>query len=245
MRDTPVRFASWNLDGWLAAGLTNSQFVEFVRSLDVLFVQETHLREEQHDTIEVPDGFKLYARSRRRRLPGCPYGGVAALVRASMPSSLRDDLCGPDFIAVQVGDTVFYNSYMLPDNSTSNIDEWSDIHPWDALVASIARAQNQGLRIVLLGDLNGRIGNRRPSGGFCPARETVDRNVNTRGRDIIDMCSTFELVPVNGCEGVPGDHTEWTSYQGFTKEGLPRRAVVDLCLCSASLLPCIVELRVS
>lgn len=86
---------------------------------DFNLFQETHLRPQQHDSIHLPDNYSILSRTRRPKSNfGQSWGGVATITNtARVPSKLRNELCGPDFMVHQNGNILVFNVYILPETS--------------------------------------------------------------------------------------------------------------------------------
>lgn len=157
-----VRIKSWNIDGRLAAHLTHPNFLREISRYDVNLFQETHMRPRQHLTLPVPPGYDIFAIGRKApRSFARPWGGVIAIVASNLDVKLDRELSSPDIMALDCGSLIIFNCYVLPDNSPW--DSWTDIHPMQKLTESLAAASIAGKEIVVLGDLNGRIGQLRAS----------------------------------------------------------------------------------
>ncbi|KAJ6616051.1 hypothetical protein B0H10DRAFT_1949406 [Mycena sp. CBHHK59/15] len=82
-------------------------------------------------------------------------GGVAWVVNsARVPFNLREDLSGPDFMAIQMANIVIYNVYLLPETINWVGDLERD--PCLALASSLAVARAGVFKILIFSDLNAR-----------------------------------------------------------------------------------------
>ncbi|KAJ7734715.1 hypothetical protein B0H14DRAFT_3517064 [Mycena olivaceomarginata] len=136
---------------------------------------------------------------------------------------------GPDFMALQFGNVVAYNVYLLPETANWAGDLERD--PCLALAASLALARAGSFEILIMGDLNGRTGSQTPS-VHDPFRISKDINfVSTRGKFLFKLCNDFDLVFVSDAACFNPAGGEYTSFQGT------RKTVIDYAICSRSLFP--------
>ncbi|KAJ7794057.1 hypothetical protein B0H13DRAFT_2393505 [Mycena leptocephala] len=142
---------------------------------------ETHLRPHQHDAARLPDGYSIVSRTRRPKANlGKSWGGVATISNtARVPSKLREDLSGPDFMAHQIGNIVIYNVYLLPKTKSWVGDLESD--PCLAVASSLAVAYAATCHILIMGDLNARTGSQTPS-VHDPVRYSLDEKPPSTGK---------------------------------------------------------------
>ncbi|KAJ6560960.1 hypothetical protein B0H10DRAFT_1966763 [Mycena sp. CBHHK59/15] len=109
----------------------------------------------EHNTIEVPHGYRLLSRTRRPKACfGKSWGGVVAIVRQWLPVQYREDFSGPDFMVLQLHCLLLYNIYLLPEGSM-----WAgilDSDPCNGLTGSLSLAYMAGYDIALMGDANAR-----------------------------------------------------------------------------------------
>ncbi|KAJ7920453.1 hypothetical protein B0H13DRAFT_2422435 [Mycena leptocephala] len=108
-----------------------------LQKYDINLFQETHLRPQQHDAIDVPQGYSLLSRTRRPKASfDKSWGGVAIVLRATIPFKYREDFSGPDFMVIQVNRHLVYNVYLLPESSL-----WAGVlekDPCEAFASSLS-----------------------------------------------------------------------------------------------------------
>jgi ribonuclease HI/exonuclease III len=228
-----ISIRSWNIDGSFILLMSYPETIELLRKYDFNFFQETHLRPQQHDTVRLPDGYSILCRTRRPKSDFAKsWGGVATVSNsARVPSRLREDLSGPDFMAMQVGDIILYNDYILPESTN-----WAgdlDRDPCLALASSIALAYAGGFRILIAGDLNARTGSQTPSAYDPPRVSKDEKPPSSRGRFLLKLCNDYDLVFVSGAECFGPSSGDFTSFQGS------RSTVIDYVICSRALFSAI------
>ncbi|KAJ6478783.1 hypothetical protein C8R47DRAFT_1074816 [Mycena vitilis] len=203
------------------------QFRAELEHYDLNLFTETHMRPNQHDTVDLPEGYKIISRTRRPKASfDKSWGGVATVISQSIPHSTRDDLSGPDFMVVQIGNRLIYNVYILPESTNWAGHLESD--PCKAVENSLALAYMGRFEIVLMGDLNARTGSikGRP---HDPDRVSKDETISPRGRWLARLCADYDLVIVSGATRMGPDSGNFTSFQGT------RKTVIDYMLCSRPL----------
>ncbi|KAJ6613856.1 hypothetical protein B0H10DRAFT_1951124 [Mycena sp. CBHHK59/15] len=134
-------------------------------------------------------------------------------------------------MAIQVGDIVLYNDYILPESTN-----WAgdlDRDPCLTLASSIALAYAGGFRILIAGDLNARTGSQTPSARDPPRASKDEKPPSSRGRFLFKLCNDYDLVFVSGAECFGPSSGDFTSFQGS------RSTVIDYVICSRSLFPAI------
>ncbi|GLB35656.1 hypothetical protein LshimejAT787_0212210 [Lyophyllum shimeji] len=220
-----VHIKSWNIDGAFTLKMSCPDFRKTLQLFDINFFQETHLRPNQHDTVILPAGYQIFSRTRRPKADfDKSWGGVAAVVSQKLSLKYRQDLSGPDFMVLQIGSTLFYNVYLLPE--TSNWPSVLESDPCEALASSLALAHMANFSIILMGDLNARTAS-LTAYPLDPRRTSQDSGtVSTRGRWLCRMLAEHDLVLINGTRRFGDCSGNYTSFQGT------RRTVIDYAITS-------------
>ncbi|KAJ6612807.1 hypothetical protein B0H10DRAFT_1952050 [Mycena sp. CBHHK59/15] len=195
--------------------------------------QESHLRLNQHDTIELPLGYSVLSRTRRPKASfEKSWGGVSIIYRSELKLKIHDDLSGPDFIVIQMGRILIYNVYIYPEST-----QWAgvfDKDPCEALAASLALAFTANFLIALLGDLNARTAELLAN-MLDAARTSMDKesgsNPSTRGRWLCRTFDDYKMAFVSGAQKFGPNSGRYTSFQGS------RQTVIDYAVCSNALFP--------
>ncbi|KAF5349812.1 hypothetical protein D9758_010234 [Tetrapyrgos nigripes] len=144
---------SWNVNGHFDTNLSHPDFSKLFDGIDVFFIQETHYYADG-DNVPTPPGFTLYSYARACSDLAHPWGGVATFVRSHLNPHVRDDFSRLDLLTIEVNGTLLMNTYVLPHRSRLNWRDWTNIDPWLFLLSKIHLANEQGLPLILLGDLN-------------------------------------------------------------------------------------------
>jgi hypothetical protein len=82
-------------------------------------------------------------------------GGVAAIIRTSIPFRVLEGISGPDLIALELDKIFLIGAYVIPaTNTTWGI--WSEVHPTVRFNEALAWCAAQRSKcLAALGDLNG------------------------------------------------------------------------------------------
>ncbi|KAJ7450883.1 hypothetical protein FB451DRAFT_1566503 [Mycena latifolia] len=127
-RDPCLRIVVWNINGRLAVKITQPDIIALITDNDVIVFEETFLRIGEERTLALPPGFEIIAMS-RPDVPGqkSTWGGVAAVIRSSVPYKVMTGLCAPDLIVLDLHHLWVIGAYILPEATPWN--EWTDVDP--------------------------------------------------------------------------------------------------------------------
>ncbi len=154
-----LKIHSWNINGCFLLKLDCPEFAEDVMSYDINLFQETHLCPDQHLTVWLPRGYIIYSRVRRPSLSfDKSWGGVAAIVAADLDVIYHEDLSGKDFMVLQIGNRLIYNTYILPE--TMDWTMYLESDPLQSLASSLIRAIEGNFEVMFAGDPNSRTGSK-------------------------------------------------------------------------------------
>lgn len=118
----------WNINGNLALKLREPDFVRSIFECDVALLLETWLHPTQEDSLPIPRGFLLVARSRPiDDLLSHQWGGVVALFRDVIPVTVIHGVSAPDLLVLDLCSCFLVASYLPP--KASNWHTWSDVDP--------------------------------------------------------------------------------------------------------------------
>jgi exonuclease III len=229
-----LRIVIWNVNGRLAIKITQPHFVRLINDNDVIIFQETFLRIGEERTLTLPPGFEIIAMS-RPDIPGLrsAWGGVAAVIRTTIPFKLMSHLCAPDLIVLDLHHLFLVGSYLLP--AASGWRDWTTVDPQIKLAEAVtALSIHVEKPLMVGGDINARVGERIPTGAVL-ARSSSDPVVNTRGRWLLRLCSDTAMTILNGTTKESSNRGAFTSFQPLGS------SVIDYCFVSARLIPRIGE----
>ncbi|KAK7037982.1 hypothetical protein R3P38DRAFT_2770324 [Favolaschia claudopus] len=177
-------------------------------------MQETHLRPNQHDSLNFPDGFQLSVNSRKYNNSfQDPWGGVLSLVKDNIHMSARSDLSAPDLTVLELEDEDLFivNAYIHPEQSVSH--SWAGYDPWLKYTETMALLQLTGKGVISMGDLNARTAN--GGGSDMVPRASADglKPTSTRGTSLIQLCKDHDYEILNGNSSYGPDNSRYTSFQ--------------------------------
>jgi exonuclease III len=249
-----------NIEGLTKAKLLSDEMQELFSESDIIALGETWCREEGNATFDV-EGFARFETVKPRRSSrGRFSGGILVYVRsriAHATSRTLQDL--EDAVVLELdrdGTRVgLVFAYIPPVGSNYAKEEWSD-----ELEEVILSFRSRGFEdILLMGDWNCRVGelDDRPDpivedneadeiselmdGGLSQlnlrARSNLDKTVNQRGPQLLELLQNTSLCILNG--RTRGDETGEFTY--LSSQG---NSSIDLAISSPSLFPSIDNFQV-
>lgn len=156
---------------------------------DIVFFQETWLLPDQEETLPLPDDYSIIAMSHpaRRLDRGHPWGGVAIVIRDEVPHTFLAQHSRPDLIALDLDSFNLIGGYVC--STTTDWMEWSDMHPEIALAESVVAACSTSKPLLLMGDMNGRSGQKKvPMGSELTRLSSDTKQGNARGKWFLKIC---------------------------------------------------------
>ncbi|KAJ7912426.1 hypothetical protein B0H13DRAFT_2327433 [Mycena leptocephala] len=161
------------------------------------------------------------------------WGGVAAVIRTTVPFKLMTHLCAPDLMVLDLHHLFLVGAYLLPGASAWR--EWTKVDPQIKLTEVITTLSIHLDKPLLTGgDLNARIGERIPSGTLL-ARTSSDPIINTCGWWLLRLCSDTSMTILNGTTKESNGRSTFTLVQPLGS------SVIDYCFVSSGLIPRIAE----
>ena len=238
--------------------LVHQAFLKCIEKFDIIGIIETHC---EPSDIVVLDGYCTISYCRPKSQLACkPSGGISVFIKKSLKSGIKVakiaeysiwlKLCKSSF---QLENDIFIAfSYLPPENSAFSRINDTDI--LDFLEKDITNFSIHG-DIIIMGDLNARTSSvneiiLNDSSEFLPdsvnyqpdiplpLRLNQDLEVNNRGKDLIDLCTTASLRILNGRK--PGD-----SLGHFTCFKYNGSSTVDYGICNEFLIPSVLFFHVS
>lgn len=239
-----LKILSYNVCG-LKNKVRDSYFLEFLSSFDVIILLETFIIEKDRDFINKNlKNFKLhFILAGRAAVFGRPRGGLIFLINLQSPCAKN-----LEFFETQ-------NLFFIQCKNVGNLREPVNILPaylnynnWDTEFNSILDFLSQNIlnNLIIIGDLNGRIGSEQnfPEGiieltnnRLNGRRQSKDGEVNQKGQKLLSLFENNGLVILNG--RAVGD-TEGD----FTFVGTAGSSVIDLAAVSVDCLPFIHDFKV-
>lgn len=207
-----LRVSSCNIGGGFDTKLEDSMFTTYISQYDIILLQETHLRKDEHEVIQgIPKGYRLLSSVRTDRDDfHRQQGGLAILHRQEIQLTLVPDLCWSEAMTVDVAGVRLVNFYLHP--YKANISAWwSDVvPPIQRLEDTIRAATDFGVPTFLMGDWNGRTAATNVHTDF--PRSSPDLLLNSRGRELLRIARSTSLVLLNGLHSLGPSSSRFTSH---------------------------------
>jgi len=250
-----IKIGCWNIQGLISKDndKTKDQYFQSeIRNFDILALVETHVVEGQGNIPSVI-GYETHFFNRNKHAKARHgSGGIAILVKPQLRKGIKFlPLAHKDYIWIKLDKTFFGReqdvylcaAYVPPPNSTYS--QRLEMNILDAIESDIYKYKNMG-EIILLGDLNGRVGLSpdfiaNDSDKHLPmdddykidctqqARNSQDKHTDNRGKHILEICIAAQLRLLNGRK--IGDTLGY-----YTSHQYNGSSVVDYAICSATLL---------
>ena len=259
--DTCLNICAWNVGGMVMATLEKSKdkaFIDQIKNFDIILLSETHIGYDTNINIE---GFLYYSFCREKSNNNRFFGGILikknirkgiALLQ-NYSSELHWMKLRKDYFNLK-NNIFLCLAYIAPNSSKFNNN--TDYSTLELIERDIVEKYGNQGDIIIAGDLNARIGNERDFilddgtphipidiGSYRVDATAADRFsydivVDTRGKDILELCISNQLRVLNG--RTFGDSTG--KYTCFNYAGC---SVVDFFILSERLLEDILCMSVS
>ena len=214
---TFLKFLTFNVEG-LKSKLDDPSFQNYFIQNDIVVFLETWLDKKESLKIE---GFWDYSQIRKKHDKAIRHsGGITILVKNCFRPGIKLVKDEEGFIWFKLlksffeldNDLFVCAAYIPPQNTTRRISNKTDY--WENLTKSIIDYNSKG-NILITGDLNARVGinkyelNLRDKqiDQLCPIehnwnlinrRNNCDIKVNKFGKNLIEICNSFNLTIANG-----------------------------------------------
>ena len=132
-----------------------------MESCDVLCIQEHFLSSESLDILSLDGWLKVFGVSAitSQSGKGRPSGGIAVLARAELLPALHSS--SDNYVAVKINETVIYSVYMPTDYRDLKSERKFSI-ACKKLASSVSGSKQQGLNVILAGDMNCNLSGTNP-----------------------------------------------------------------------------------
>ena len=249
-----LKISIWNINGYTCKvfnKFTDPDFIEKISQNDIFCLQETHC--DLENCLNLPDFSRPVHLIRSKTKNGKRYGGLSVYIRNKIRKGVNFlEHSTNDFIWIKLEksffgfpDNIFICFiYDPPENSSFTKKLNYDI--LELVENDIVKYSEKG-KIILAGDLNGRISSENDyisldsdkhipmfESYVCDSnlvpRKSQDNILNTRGRQILNLCISASLRILNG--RTFGDL--FGSYTCFQPLG---SSVVDYFIASEEILP--------
>ena len=253
---------AWNVHGGVAEKLSDPSITSMLYGADIVVLSETWLDEHAAKGTSLPGYVAHHCFGVRRKTRGRTPGGVSVFVRSDLNSkvTLEHMTTTPcctlwlnvdkTLIVDAQQDVLLVASYLPPVGSPAY--GGAPAAPFRILSDEL-EVRARGRQVVLLGDLNARVGTLKdvaPDDLYrglehlvahtvpnhdvveLSARNNTDKVVNPFGRDLLSMCVTRDMVIANG--RTLGDALGCCTFFADNGEGCSN---VDLAVVSSSIHP--------
>ena len=181
-----MKICAWNVCG-LKSKLQNPEVLNFVLSFDIIWISEI----KETLVTSVP-GFDVYMNKSKKNIR---RGGIMMLVKCALvPFITHVNMSIEGQIWVELSCCVgvrFGGVYIPPDDSPYHDP---------ALLGALEGQVRDCDRVIVLGDLNARIGfpvNRNIEGKRFEYQNVKDHTVNNMGRAVMNMCDENKMLVAN------------------------------------------------
>ena len=248
----------WNIHGHTSTcigdKLCNPEFLDLLKGKDVVGLGELHAENE----VSIPGFVNIKQKNREKKFMGPKIaGGLAVFVREEVNHLVKVvDNTNPDSIWIRIKKEKFNGKhdifigtyYISPESNAERNKKNYDF--FSAVNNELSVFNKKGL-VLLQGDFNGRIGVEQDFVGYDKSdeelgiqnldnqrgRNSEDKKINSRGKDLLDICKVNDLLVVNG-------RTTGDIFGKFTSHNWNGSSVVDCCIASNSILDNITNFNV-
>ena len=234
---TLLKFSCWNIQGRLSRivgnKLTDPDFLSEIDKSDILGISETHIYDEILDELDIPGFTRLSYKNRKKfKKANRASGGIAVFARTKIAEYLEPfKTNNKDIVWIKLKkkhhnlprDIYIGSVYVSGENNTASISE-----KIKNLSGDIETIKGKNGDIIIQGDFNARTANTKdfveydkhdPTADLdcleffdIPPRCSEDKTHNTNGKELLDLCKTYNFCIVNGRK--TGDHVgNFTSFQ--------------------------------
>ena len=247
-----LNIAYWNIHGHkstcIGDKLCDPEFLNLVKEADVLGIGELHAESE----VSVPGFINVKQKIRTKNFRGPKIaGGIAVFVREEVNHLVQVmENKNEDSIWIKVkketfngkNDTLIGTYYVSPDHSSKKKNNKKSTDFLSAMLDEISFFSKKG-PLLLQGDFNSRTGVETDFIGFDKSdvelgidnldnqnpRNSEDKSLNNRGRDLLDVCKLNDLLILNGRK--TGD-----IFGRYTSHNWNGSSVVDYAIASNSIM---------
>ena len=211
-----LKIGCWNVNG-LSNKINEYDFTEAIKGFDLICLQETKCCQDQVISLE---GYQLHNVNRPQEQNYPPSGGLMILYNTEVSrgiSFLKNTNSEFQWLKLSKTFFTFENdlyicfAYIAPEHSSYVVRH--NLEVLTQLEADISTYSTQG-DIMIMGDTNSRTSTKNElldfnttylpapafsgNSGIIPERQSKDSVLNTRGRELLDLCSKANLIILNG-----------------------------------------------
>jgi hypothetical protein len=211
-----LKIVSYNVCG-IKKKLGDFYFFEFINSYDVIIILESFISEKDFDFIthKLSNKFRVNIKFAERTANYGRYmGGLIVLINLESPFlNIISVVEINDLFLVQINTGIDDKRLVLAP-AYINCNFWeSDFELFSNFLTDLGHDN-----LIMIGDLNGRVGGEQSVTEFSLSeinpmindlRNSKDNTVNNRGRKILNLCENLGLIILNGrsAEDILGEYT--------------------------------------
>ena len=257
-----LRLACWNIKGFCSRVVGNKlmdpDFLSEINGTDILGLSETHIYDEILDKLDIP-GFSRVGYKNRKKIKNInkTSGGLAIFAKDSIAKKLElFKTSNNDVIWIKLdkkhhelsNDVYIGSVYVSGENNTKSIND-----KIKNLSDDIELIKKKKGDIIFQGDFDARTSNTNDFVDYdkhdvtsevdiiehpdLPPRSSADLVTNANGKEVLDLCKTYNLCIINGRK--TGDHLgNFTSFQPGGN------SIIDYTITSQNLFPNVLTFEV-
>ena len=231
-----------NINGWSSQKIQHSDVIADIDNADIICLTETHLRnEEEFPVIENYDAF--HSLVNRNNYIGRNIKGVSIYFKDNLHNTNIEELINEkgNLMILKITNsewTQIDELFLLICYKEDRESKYKTDNYFENIQQHII---DQKMRhIILIGDLNGRIGTMNDNGSLkLIPRKSDDLAINGPGKEIIKFCNETSLIITNG-RLENGNCTYFTLYKNEIK-----KSVIDYLILSESMFNSISDFKIS
>ena len=216
-----INWLCWNVEGLLEK-INTDDFLEFLKKFDILVLGETFTLPSFNFEIKFDEYFHLHSPAKKYNRLGRPSGGLVFMIKKELQQYCQVIQTKISHIlAVRLDksmfdrerDLVLVATYIHPTGSVfyTDKDYNSTLEELEQFIADYTDSAEE-IDFIIAGDLNARISDWSLGSSHIPGdeddnnagsyldldRSSQDATINTNGKTLIELCTTFNLSPVGG-----------------------------------------------
>lgn len=251
-----LKLLMWNVEGLLEK-LTDDDFCEYIYNFDIVCFCETFTFPNFDFRMKFNEYNFVHNAATKFTRMGRPSGGVILLIKKEIEEYVKIiETNLPNILCAEVQkswldrdkDTLIIGTYIHPVGSIFYTDK--DFDCTLDLVEQLLTDhidKDKDYEYIIGGDMNARIGDWSYSEKIedileedeeaIYTRRAKDRTINGFGKRLIELCSTFNLTPLNGLE-------ERNFDDNFTFYSTRGNSTIDHYICTTGLLDSVTEFSI-
>ena len=215
-----IKLSCWNIGGYKSCILGNKfldpDFLSEINNSDIVGISETHIYDEILNELDIAGFTRLEYKNRKKfKKANKSSGGLAIFAKTTIEKMFEPyKTQNKDIIWMKMKkkfhnhphDIYLGSAYLSAENNTMSISE-----KIRNISEDIETIKGNGGEILLQGDLNARTSNSIDTTKHdkydinievenfeLPLRTSADKELNSKGKELLDLCKTYSLCIING-----------------------------------------------